>query len=517
MPDYLRRFGEPKFDSAGQPIIDPTTGMPQYYFSNVRSGLIVAILSIGTLMGALIAAPIADKIGRKPSISIAAFVAIVGFIIQITSEMAWYQITIGRLVAGLGIGALSLLVPMYQAETAPAWIRGALVCSYQLFITMGIFLAACFNYGTYKNQMNSSASWRIVLGIGFLWAIGLGIGIQFFPETPRYDFSRGKRERAIKTLCDVHGTSENHYAVYSQVKDIETQLRAEDHIKLSPVAEFASMFTAPRMLPRLLLGCSLQMFQILTGANYFFYYGTVIFRSVQINSFITQIIINTINFLSTFLGLYIIEHYGRRKCLIAGSGLMFVCFMIYASVGHFSLDQQNPQDTPKAGIALIVFSSIFILGFATTWGPIIWAILAEIFPSRYRAKAMGLATASNWTWNFCVGFFTPFITQAIDFRYGYVFAACNLLAGLIVYFFVIEGQGRTIEEIDTMYLMGVTPWKSTEWVRPSDEKMAQIRREAGVDLNAMVEDHSSVSDVAKEPKDAHSQADTEEATTSKAV
>ena len=92
---------------------------------------------------------------------------------------------------------------------------------------------------------------------------------------------------------------------------------------------------------------------------------------------------------------------------------------------------------------------------------------------------MALSTASNWLWNFLLAFFTPFITGDIDFRYGYVFAACNVLGGLVVYFFVIEGQGRTLEEIDTMYIQRVTPWHSYKWVAPSASEMARIRAEAG--------------------------------------
>lgn len=96
----------------------------------------------------------------------------------------------------------------------------------------------------------------------------------------------------------------------------------------------------------------------------------------------------------------------------------------------------------------------------------VWTVQAEIFPSRYRATAMALSTASNWTWNFLIAFFTPFITSAIDFRYGYVFAGCNFAAAVIVYFFLNEGQGKTLEEIDTMYIMHVAPWKSAKWVPP---------------------------------------------------
>ncbi|KIW19396.1 hypothetical protein PV08_03691 [Exophiala spinifera] len=466
MPDFLDRFGQRKPD-----------GTP--HFSNVRSGLIVGLLSIGTLIGALVAAPIADRMGRRLSISAWCLIVAVGFVIQIAANTSWVQVMVGRLVAGFGVGALSLLVPMYQAETSPPWIRGALVCTYQLFITLGIFLAACFNYGTYTHQRSNSGSWRIVIGLGWLWTIILGVGILFFPETPRYDYRRGQRERAKETLMKVYGAPAHHYSVHVQMEEIDNKLRAEVQTKGNPVSEFIGMWRAPRMRYRLLLGMALQMFQQLTGANYFFYYGTTIFQSVQISSFVTQMILNGINWGVTFIGLYLVEHYGRRKSLIAGSMWMFVCFMIFASVGHFSLDLDDPARTPSAGVALIVFACLFILGFATTWGPMVWTIQAEIYPSKYRAKAMSLATASNWIWNFLIAFFTPFITAAIDFRYGYVFAACNVVAGILVYFFVIEGQGRTLEEIDTMYLEHVSPRKSAKWVPPPAAEMARIQREAG--------------------------------------
>lgn len=409
---------------------------------------------------------------------------------------------IGRIIAGLGVGALSVLVPMFQAETAPPWIRGALVCTYQLFITLGIFLAACFNYGTYNHQRYSSASWRIVLGLGWLWTIILGIGILAFDETPRYAYRRGRFEEAKQTLMRVYGAPAHHYAIHTQMEEIESKYRAEDLTKAGPITEFVKMVRAPRVGYRLLLGMGLQMFQQLTGANYFFYYGTTIFKSVQIQSFVTQMILNGINFGVTFIGLYLVEHYGRRKSLIAGSIWMFVCFLIFASVGHFALDYNAPENTPQAGVALIVFASLFILGYATTWGPMVWTLIAELFPSRYRAKGMAISTASNWTWNFLLAFFTPFITSAIDFRYGYVFAGCNFLGGLIVYLFVIEGQNRTLEEIDTMYIQGVPPRKSSKWVPPPAEEMARIRREAGTESAPADEEKLS-----GETERSHAQAD----------
>jgi len=163
--------------------------------------------------------------------------------------------------------------------------------------------------------------------------------------------------------------------------------------------------------------------------------------------------------------------------------------MVFASVGHFSLNRDDPQATPHSGKALIVFACLFILGFASTWGPIVWTICAELYPSRYRSNAMALSTASNWGWNFLLAFFTPFITGDIDFRYGYIFAGCLFLAVAVVYFFVIEGQGRTLEEIDTMYLLHVNPRQSSKWIAPPPEELITTEKlvrgdvgSTGVDL-----------------------------------
>lgn len=157
----------------------------------------------------------------------------------------------------------------------------------------------------------------------------------------------------------------------------------------------------------------------------------------------------------------------------------------------------------------------------------IWTITGELFPSRYRAKGMSLSIASNWLWNFLLAFFTPFITSAIDFRYGYVFAGCNVLGGLLVFFFVIEGktpfsllprppsgrfplfinqpkrksltrnppkilgQGRTLEELDTMYIERVLPWKSSKWEAPTAAEIARIRKEAGTHEESHIPDGGS--------------------------
>ena len=447
MDNFKERFAEQKPDG-------------EYYWSNVRSGLIVALLSIGTLIGALCAGPLANKVGRKGSIPFWTLIFAVGVVIQVAvGPGQWVGVAMGRWVAGLGVGSLSVVIPLYMSESTPKHVRGAVVCSYQLFITIGIFTASAINYGTESRQ--DTGSYRIPMAIGWLWGIILVVGMIFMPESPRFDIRRGQNARALQTMTRFYGVPVNHRAVALETAEINQNIIAAqgDHA-------WYEVFTGPRMGYRVALAMGLQMLQQLTGANYFFYYGTTIFAGVGIeNSFITSMILGGVNVGSTFLGLYFVEHFGRRKCLIFGALWMTMCFLVFASVGHqkFIPAAEGSDDAKKFGTILIVFTCLFIVAFASTWGPMIWAVNSEMFPYRYRANALALATASNWGWNFLLAFFSPYITGAIDYNYGYVFAGCNLAAAAVVYFFLIESAGRTIEEIDTMYLIHVPPRQSSKW------------------------------------------------------
>ena len=155
-----------------------------------------------------------------------------------------------------------------------------------------------------------------------------------------------------------------------------------------------------------------------------------------------------------------------------------MCFMVFASVGQFVFKGAVGSAAKTAGTVMIVFSCLFIVGFATTWGPLVWACIGEMFPYRYRATAMACATSANWFWNFMLAFFTPFITGDIQYAYGYVFAGCNLAAFVVVYFFLVESSGRTLEEIDAMYLLHVPPRKSAKF-----EFDEETRRTLGQGLN----------------------------------
>ena len=280
------------------------------------------------------------------------------------------------------------------------------------------------------------------------------------PESPRFAHRQGKVEEARRTLARLNGLNDFDSLIDAEIAEIKEKLAAE---RMGGVHSVFEVFTGPRMLYRTLLGMALQAGQQLTGANFFFYYSTTIFKSTGLsNSYVTSIILGTVNVVATIFGLWLVENCGRRKALIYGALWMFACFLIYSLVGTYAL----PHNPHAAGSVLIVFTCLFICAFATTWGPLVWAIVGELYPTRYRAPCMALATASNWLFNFLISFFTTFITDKIHYWYGMVFGGSCLVLSIIVFFFLIESKDRSLEEIDTMYLAGINPITSASW-KPS--------------------------------------------------
>ncbi|OQO14500.1 hypothetical protein B0A48_01378 [Cryoendolithus antarcticus] len=453
MRDYASRFGAAQANET-------------YTFSPAVQGSIVSFLCLGALFGSLAAGKLADLIGRRMTISTSAFSCCIGTIIEISSSDHWVQFAIGRLITGVGIGALSVTVPMYQSESTPAIIRGVVVACYQLFVTLGIWTAYMIDFGTH--EIRNSASWRIPNGISFLWALVLGVGMLFLPESPRFAYRQGRVDEARATIARLGGVDIDDRSVYDQITEIRVKL---DEERAGRDTKWWEMFTGPAMLRRVMIGVVLQAGQQLTGANFFFYYGTTIFSQVGLqDSYVTQIILGSVNVVCTFGGLYVVQKCSRRWALIIGALWSVICFLIYSLVGSLALGDDNKA----AGTVLIVFSCLFIVAFATTWGPLVWSVVAELFPARYRAPGMALATASNWLFNFLISFFTQFITRDIGYWYGMVFGgSCLFLAGF-VFFFVIESKDRSLEEIDTMYVLGVNPITSASWDPATAAKRASV-------------------------------------------
>ena len=301
----------------------------------------------------------------------------------------------------------------------------------------------------------------------------LVIGMVCMPESPRYLVVKNKIEEAKKSIGRSNKVSPEDPAVYTEVQLIQAGIERES---LAGSASWTELVTGkPRILRRVIMGIMLQSLQQLTGDNYFFYYGTTIFQAVGMtDSFQTSIVLGVVNFASTFLGIYTIERFGRRLCLLTGSVCMFVCFIIYSILGvtNLYIDGYDGPTSVPTGDAMIFITTLYIFFFASTWAGGVYCIVSETYPLRIRSKAMSVATAANWIWGFLISFFTPFITSAIHFYYGFVFTGCLLFSFFYVYFFVVETKGLTLEEVDELYAQGVAPWKSSKWVPPTKEEMA---------------------------------------------
>ncbi|CUM62671.1 uncharacterized protein PRCAT00000225001 [Priceomyces carsonii] len=458
MSDFLRRFGE--LNSSGE-----------YILSNVRTGLIVSIFNIGCAVGGIFLSKIADVWGRRVGLMFSMLIYVVGIIVQISTSHKWYQICIGRAITGLAVGIVSVLSPLFIGETAPKTLRGTLVCCFQLCITLGIFLGYCTTYGT--KVYSDSRQWRIPLGLCFAWAIFLVVGMLAMPESPRFLVEKHRIEDAKKSIARSNNLPIEDPGVYTEVLTIQAGIEKEN---LAGSASWTELITGkPKIFQRVLMGILLQSLQQLTGDNYFFYYGTTIFQAVGMkDSFQTSIVLGVVNFASTFVGIYCIEKYGRRNCLLVGSVAMFVCFIIYSVLGSVHLykdNSYNNNNTYKStGDAMIFITCLFIFFFASTWAGGVYTIVSETYPIRIRSKAIAVASAANWLWGFLISFFTPFITSAIHFYYGFVFAGCMAFSIFYVYFFVMETKGLSLEEVDLLYELDVHPWQSSGWIPPTKEQ-----------------------------------------------
>jgi len=441
MKDWLRLFGSEVPVSTDHPYGLAITSSQQ--------SLVTSILSAGTFFGSLAGAPVADIVGRQRGI----FVAILVFCFGVAMQVGCHQFSVfvvGRVFAGLGVGLVSTLIPMYLSECSPKWIRGAVVTGYQWAITIGILLANVINNATQHRDDHSA--WRIPTAVQLVWAFVLTIGMFFLPESPRFLIKRGNDEAAAKSLGRLTGLPPNDPEVELELHDIKAALKEEQEIGETGYADCFKN-TPNKILLRTLTGIFLQAWQQLTGINFIFYYGTTFFQSAGIsNPFLASVATGIVNVFMTLPGMYGVERYGRRNLLIFGAAWMCVCEFLVAIIGV------TVSVTNTAGQkALIALVCLYIAGFASTWGPIAWVVVGEIFPLNIRAKAMSLSVASNWLWNFGIGYATPYLVNSgpgnadlgvkVFFLWGSTCLCCTIFA----FFCVPETKGLSLEQIDLLY------------------------------------------------------------------
>ena len=391
-----------------------------------------------------------------------------------------------RFFAGVGVGAVSVQVPLYQSEMAPKWIRGTLVCAYQLSITAGLLAASVVNLLT--SQLKSAAAYRIPLGLQFSWACVLTIGLLILPETPRYLIKRGDKHAAGLALSRLRRLDITHPALVNELAEIEANHDYE--LTLGPDTYRDIFLGSPHLGRRTLTGCGLQMLQQLTGINFIMYYGTSFFNRAHIDDpFLISLVVNVVNVVSTVPGLFVVESWGRRKLLIVGSIGMAICQMVIA-IASTIVGKDMEELVAKL---LIAFVSCFIFFYAASWGPVCWVVTSEIYPLKVRAKAMSISTASNWLLNFGIAYGTPYMVGSgsgyldLGTKVFYVWGAFCILGGIFVYCMVYETSKISLEQIDEMYERVDFAWNSKKF-EPS-WSFIQLRDDGFVDSGIPPADH----------------------------
>jgi len=414
------------------------------------SGLITAMFLLGCVFGAGIFTFVVDTIGRKKSIIIGGILFAAGGTLQ-SAAQSLGMLIVGRLLSGLAIGTVSMVTPIYLAETAPTTIRGAVTTVYQLMITFGIFVATCVNSIIIKSVTDSATSdvtWRAALGAQIIPSILLVILVSFIPYSPRWLCEKARNDEGLQALAKLRETDVNNAEVIAEYKAIRDHVEFEQRIGQASWSEFLQ----PGLRRRLIIGFFNQFFQQFTGINVILYYGSTLFKYMGFGDADTVIafpLANAfINFMFTFPGMWGVDRVGRRPLLLWGGvvqGIAHLLVFVFLTVAN------NGNQSAAWGAIIAIY--LFLIGFASTWGPVVWSYQAEIFPLRVRAKGAGIATMSNWAWNFVIAFLWPIVFDALNKGPPayLIFSAFCFASAVWTYFAVPETRGKSLEEIDEVF------------------------------------------------------------------
>ncbi|THW36874.1 general substrate transporter [Aureobasidium pullulans] len=495
MPYWKKEFSTGYTDDNGMPDI-----------TSSQSSMIVSILSAGTFFGALTAAPTGDFLVEDLDSS-----SQLACVILQTAATAIPMFVAGRFFAGYGVVMVSPLIPLYQSETSPKWIRGAIVGAYQLSITIGLLLAAVADNAT--KDRNDTGSYRIPIAIQFAWGLILVGGVSFLPETPRFLVKVGKEAEAAKSLSRLRRLPIDNPSLVEELAEITANHEYETSLGK---ATYLDCFKG-NLGKRLATGCLLQALQQLTGVNFIFYFGISFFTNSGIDKpFVISMITSTVNTISTFPGLYAVDKFGRRSTLLGGAIGMTVCQFIVAITGTVAdIDNMTAQRT------LIAFVCIYIFFFASTWGPNVWVVTGEIFPLKVRAKALSMTTASNWLLNWvssitplstiftdeldrALAYMTPYLVNSgpgnadLGAKVFFIWGSSCFICIFFVWALIYETKGLSLEQVDELYSKVDKAWKSTDFVPTvSFQNVAHAgvnaREKSLADIEAVVEErHHSV-------------------------
>ena len=439
-------------------------------------GFIVAIALLGSALGALVGGRMANTLGRKKVMVIAAILFLIAGIGQALPFSSW-DFMFWRVVGGFAIGLAAIISPMYISEVAPAHLRGRLSSLFQFAIVIGIFSTQLVNQvllgiaggpttfpestSTYQAPVQANndfwfglQTWQWMFLCMVVPAVIYFLLASTLPESPRYLVARGRNEDARKVLGTIFTAD-----VDSKLVTIESSLNAEHKPSMKDVRGRSF-----GLMPIVWVGIILAVFQQFVGINAVFYYSNIVFQAVGFttaDAFKQSTIISAVNVISTLIAIALIDRLGRKPLLIIGSigmtitlGIMSLLFVTAPKATDLTatgaVHAGDPQLSSSSGWIAVICLNLYVVFFAATWGPIVWVLLGEMFSNTIRAMAMSLGVMSNWIANFIVSeTFPSLVSISIGLAYG-IFTLCAFLSIFYVWKYVKETKGVVLEDMESL-------------------------------------------------------------------
>jgi len=417
---------------------------------DVGTGFNVASMLLGCAVGAFFAGRMADVIGRKKTLLIAAVCFIVSAygsgIAGSSTEFVIY-----RIIGGLAVGAASVLAPVYISEVTPAHLRGRLSSIQQVMIIIGLTVAFLSNYllaefagSSIQEFWLGFEAWRWMFWIELVPATIFLIALLFIPESPRYLVSRSRGS-------DAHGVLERLFgADFAQrkVSEIEASLASDHRPRLSDLINKAT----GKIRPIVWTGIGLAVFQQLVGINVVFYYGAVLWQAVgfsESDALKINILSGAISIGAVMLAILLIDRIGRKPLLLIGSiGMAITLTVMAVSFMSGELVDGKLSLSDDAGLAALVAANLYVAFFNFSWGPVMWVMLGEMFPNQIRGSGLAVSGFAQWIANFGITMTFPIMLASIGLTGAYGFyAASAAISVIFVWMLVRETKGIELEDM----------------------------------------------------------------------
>jgi SP family xylose:H+ symportor-like MFS transporter len=416
-----------------------------FHYTKGWHGFTAASALIGCVLGGSISGIFASKFGRRNSLRYASVMFFLSALGSYYPEFLFFHkgdaslnlliaFNLYRILGGIGVGLASAIVPMYIAEIAPSNIRGTLVSCNQFAIIFGMLVTYFVNYlilGSHVNDVSDpwvvSTGWRYMFGSEAYVAGVFGMLLFFIPKTPRYLVLIGQIPQALDVLTKINGAQ--------KAKEILADIKATAKEKTEKL--FAYGVTV------VIIGILLSVFQQAIGINAVLYYAPRIFESAgaEGGGMMQTVIMGIVNIVFTVVAIVTVDKFGRKPLLIIGSIGMAAGAFAVAICDNFAVKGIVPV------LSIIVYAAFFMM----SWGPICWVLISEIFPNTIRGKAVAIAVAFQWVFNFIVSStFPPLYDFSPMVAYGLYGTVC-VIAALFVWKWVPETKGKTLEDMSKLW------------------------------------------------------------------